>query len=403
MRQSLSKVAVDLNSNGKVMVRSCSAPQSGNRSVLVQSIGPFVSSGGFLDHTVFIHVNALLHDFVKHPEGITVTDSTFLFLDKVGSQLHAPPMVVHHGWVLNASLHQGPSLLHFQDTMGTCKLSDKGTSCMPQDVLADFGSPLTRPPIVLASLRDVRRSGSSSLEWYFQVRMEWIARNHALKTLSTFSLELPYMFASDRLVPGSSVPLVGDSFAWTAGQFFSQGTMLSGMASAHGGSMFTEAFFFLASPSELGLLRDGFVQEDASAVILPEEVKMSSNSDVKNYIFRHVRLASDSELLSPLKCHFKGNFESVDGVELPRRSDVCCSSLTFTDTDIWTFVVFFSGHRTRDLIGEVQITSNVSRIYQHAGMGLVFETADPAANVWVHVYGSSAPSHSKLHAPSIVR
>jgi hypothetical protein len=137
----------------------------------------------------------------------------------------------------------------------------------------------------------------------------------------------------------------------------------------HGGSLVEEALLFRASPRELGFEHVEKASPE-SDLLVPKDIGFTTNSEVRAHMLSAVENSSSPSIPNALKCHLKGKHEVIDDVEVPRKADACCSSVTFMENETYTFVVFFNARRERSLLIGSTYVRDISHIIQHAELHL---------------------------------
>jgi hypothetical protein len=214
-----------------------------------------------------------------------------------------------------------------------CSGNDDGEKCLGFHSPDDYGAQFQEPAGMVAELVDERQWNANPMEWYFKVFVQWVPMK-SVRALSMTLLCLPGQNLAPSLPKGHDIPIKEESFAWSSFRAGIEGRVLKVKDHKH---LFNgEALWFQADPSDLGLQVTGFQREEPwRNVFLPREVGMSSNMDVRQYIFNNLNASAQRALtqnkhkVPSLRLQLSGNNEVIDGVAYARSSSVRFMSLSW--------------------------------------------------------------------------
>jgi hypothetical protein len=268
----------------KIQIGECAVPQSDGGAWHVQRVGPFVSNGGYdWWQVAWRDMFRLSEVFKTHPEGIYYTTTFSAGVAPSGEPLSYPPVHIHHIHVIpqpgtrkKMPLNHGYVSNMVMEMHGdyVCLPQDGGVDCYFEVPAKDNMQEIRQVLDVEGDLNDVRASGSPPMEWWYQVVVRWhpkAAKPKAHPLSQIFYLANGHLNQSDQSKElqtfdiSTSKPVV----YWYSGTMFSDGELVRNKVHAHN-LMFREAFWFHATPEELGLTRppkdtgvgDGFPLED---------------------------------------------------------------------------------------------------------------------------------------------
>jgi len=326
----------------------------------------------------------LLQDYHN---GIFVTGQSLHVVDSDFNPIGRPPIFQHHSHFLFGPGLNDRSFLHclllrqneqcFQeytvfDVHGDrqCVPEEGGLVCLEYLFDEGYGMIWKESPGFSAAFLDILKANSPSLEWYVEHSFQWIPNSGGLRPLSRFIINAaahrPHNKNSESLT--FRVPDNAESFNWQAFVLPFSGQMKYLQDHNHGHN-FHGTLLFDATPKDLGLDAPWFKGPSHTAST-PSEVGLTSNSEVKNYIFRNLNYSqmTHSNALVPapsLKCEVQAAWEIVNNIRYPRRSQICCRPWVFRKGAVFTRVLFFN-----------QTVENTTWIRHHAEYAFYYESND---------------------------
>jgi hypothetical protein len=334
--------------SGSMSIWSC-VQQNSLGATHTQKIGPFFTTGESWTRFELQDIGQLSLALVDHPEGVSVTKSFVGVVDPFDDVVGSPPIFLHHAVVVPGRNSMKGNIwkcvLLGEDAECTfdnrnsmlsasgdaqCSEEDDGEKCLGFQSPAGFGVQFQEKPGLVAELVDDRLWNANPMEWFFKVELQWVPFK-SVKALSMTLLCLPGQNLSPSLPKGYDIPLDEESFAWSSFRAGIEGRILKVKDHKH---LFNgEALWFQADPSDLGLHLMVFQRTKPwDNVFLPGEVGMSSNGQVRQYIFDNLNasrqaLAENERPAPSLRLQLTGNNEVIDGVAYPRSSSTRFISL----------------------------------------------------------------------------
>jgi hypothetical protein len=334
---------------------TCQISEPHGKQIFVQTVGPFATSGAFSGYLLQGRIHLPSPEMLKDLEGVFILAATGVFVDAYGNKIDGSVISKHHEAILPLTYHS--------DAKSTCIAAEEGITCISNQNnlhVEGYGTKCESAPFFSILAGDLRRPGSNSLEWYYQVRLRWTRRATSLKTLS-------HAVIAPMSLVANPIPMGLESFMFVRAVFKKTGRLRR--VHLHGGSLVEEALLFRASPRELGFEHVEKASPE-SDLLVPKDIGFTTNSEVRAHMLSAVENSSSPSIPNALKCHLKGKHEVIDDVEVPRKADACCSSVTFMENETYTFVVFFNARRERSLLIGSTYVRDISHIIQHAELHL---------------------------------
>jgi hypothetical protein len=308
-----------------------------------QRIGPFTSTGRSWMRFELQDIGRLSVALSKYPEGVSVTKSFVGPVDVHGDVMGTPPLFLHHAvvvpgrnsmknlnlWKCIALGQERECTLDGRNSMLTaasdqqCSGEDDGEKCLGFHSPNGFGIHFDQPAGMLAELVDDRHWGSGPMQWYFEIRLDWVPAK-SVKPLSSMMLCTAGRNLSPSLPKGYDVPILEESFTWSSFRAGFTGQVLAAQDHKH---LFNgESLWFQADTADLGLNEMQFQRSKPwDNIFLPADVGMSSNNEVRQYIFRNLNASAIRALAMhkappAWRVQVHGHNEVIDGVSFPRSS-----------------------------------------------------------------------------------
>lgn len=352
---------------------SCEIPQPDGGGIHVQRLGPFTSTGNY-DwwqvgwHDVW-HMSKVL---ASRPEGVffTVSFSGAVKTEgnMMGTPLGFPPIHVHHIHIsptpalkskfqLNGVFY--PNFAVEQHGDYQCIQADGGNDCLFEETVPGFAKTIDVPLDLEGELNDVRAPGSTPMEWWYQVVLRWHPRSTQLKPLSQLFWQGPGVDnPADQLATLRVFPVRTDqpSMYWYSGRMPESGQMVRNKLHSHN-TAFDRAFWFAATPSQLGLNDPKFVMKDGCRPKLFSEVGFQNVDQAVGFIFKNLAASEKAckhnfmqGRLCPhapaLICQSRSSSvpvmdpKSRRSFMYDRRAPACCRAWHFQMNQVFTVVAF---------------------------------------------------------------
>jgi hypothetical protein len=158
------------------------------------------------------------------------------------------------------------------------------------------------------------------------------------------------------------VPTRYESFFWYTGRLKEGGILLRNKIHAHN-TLFDQALFFAANPTQLGMTEDnGFMKYMPYQTLRPSDVGMTSNEEVKQFIIDNLLKSQiDFDSRSPQTsqsskcgypndacvatrpeaiCQIHTSLEIIDGFAYDRRQPTCCVEWEWESGQTFTVIGF---------------------------------------------------------------
>jgi hypothetical protein len=251
----------------KIQLGECQVPQADGGAWHVQRVGPFVSNGGYDWWQVgWRDIFRLSEVLKKHPEGIYYTTTFSAGVDPTGKPLSLPPIHLHHIHVnpqpsarkkLTAGVSYVSNMVIEMHGDYVCQPQHGGVNCYFEVPAKNEMQEIRQVLDVEGDLNDVRAPGSPPMEWWYQVVVRWHPKSskpnaHPLSQI--FYLGKGYKNKTDQSQELSTFDIATSKSTvfWYTGTMWSDGELVRNKIHAHN-LMFREAFWFRASPEDLGL------------------------------------------------------------------------------------------------------------------------------------------------------
>lgn len=409
-------------------IQECEIPQADGSFYRVQRLGPFTSTGGY-DYWQVGWMDAwrLSEVLPQHPQGIMVSSAFSAPVLADGSPIGFPPIHIHH-------IHIGPTSMVASKAKGNslpilvveqhgdyeCTQSDGGLDCLFERTPDGYAKSVNYELSLEGELNDVRPAGSEPMTWWYQVVLHYRPKPSGLRPMSQFFIVGPGPATDEQLstVSAFPVPTEGSSVYWYTGRMPSGGSLLRNKLHSHN-TLFDRAFFFHASPQQLGLDSPEFKllspkegcwsyfeafdaptgeKEISSPGCLPVLLRDTGHKDfdsLEAFLYKNLDLAADDHMKGCLSagksvkckrqrpqlvCQSHGNYESIldkasgRDFKYDRRSPSCCRPWDFYEDDVFTVVGFMQG--TTQPFGPWAPTTVPKYVPMHVHWVMSFDTHD---------------------------
>jgi hypothetical protein len=368
-----------------VRLMTCATNNTDGSKWAVQKLGPFISTGGY-DWWQFSwnDVGRLSHVLKENPLGVYILESSIRAVDTKGVPLGFPPIHNHHTHVTREGqsykyrkhykAHTHLPFEWFYEAHGDyqCRDQEGGVGCYI-DGFEGHGKMVDYLMHIEGEVNDVRAVGSPPMEWFIEISFRWIpiaseqARDvkpesvHVFFSLGNMDLEA----SQQNQVTTFDLKTDGAPYMyWFYGKMGTSGDMLRNKLHAHSHG-FESAFFFTATPEDLGLQHSHFKPE-----IVPsgsfhlnrgtalKAAGFETQAQFRDYLFQKFNEAvqtydavctngahSDPRCLRPrpaLICEGWPDKEEVQGQLFDRRPPTCCNDWSFKEGDPYITVGIYA-------------------------------------------------------------
>jgi len=370
----------------RIRLGECSISQPDGGGYIIQRVGPLVSTGNydywqFGWHDVW-HTSRLLKEIKG---GIAFSSSFSGPVDPEGMAIGHPPIHIHH-----IHISPEPGVAPKMDVAGCmrgkpescyvanliieqhgdyqCFDEDGGIDCFFEKVPPGYEKVIDKPLDLEGEINDVRAPDSEPMTWWYQVVLHWHPRKRTslLRPLSQHFIVGPgKMNPKDQRHNVAVFPVRSQkhSVYWYTGRMDRDGVLARNKLHSHN-TMFDRAFWFAATPAELGLDAPGFMPEVSYVPRLLHKVGFETVEDLQRYILARLAESAkryDEECTPPGRCAWKrpalvcqswvSNMDFVDPVSgkafaYDRRAPACCRRWRFHKGDQFTAVSFMAPMKT---------------------------------------------------------
>lgn len=334
-----------MNQTRHIQLAECELLQEDGGAYAFQRIGPFVSTGGYDYWQLGLRdVGLLRAGLARHAGGLAVTSSFSGPVLPNGTALGYPPVHIHHIHIspepgVKAKLMDGRAIPNHRNVNGgyvanlvleqhgdyQCVEADGGSECFFERVADGYAKVVTSPLDLEGELNDARAPGSAPLEWWYQVAVRWRPyQGSGLRPLSQhFHIGFGPYNNSNQMSELAVFPVRSDvdSLFWYTGRMSQDGALLRNKVHAHN-ALFRRAYWFHATPSDLGLHYEGLLK--SSRTWTPKQVDELGLQSMATY-------AEETKTV-PIKELGFDTFDSLEShltrnlAEAARRHDSRCQS-----------------------------------------------------------------------------
>lgn len=423
-----------------------SVAKEGSRWTVIR-IGPFYTTGGY-DWTQIgwedtFGLEAKLKDF---PEGIYIFEEFSQPVTRDGIRLGHPPIHVHH-------LHISPMpgvRQHYHDNSEAaracdagdksscyvavrvsehhgdffCRADQGGPDCVSETIPNGFGKLISQPLGVESDLNDVRAPGSAPLEWFFEMGIRWVPHQAAtaVTPINFHNFAGPGEFSElsqSKLIFTFPALTDRDSIFWYTGRMPVGGKMLRLKPHVHA-SVVKEAFYFAATPAEVGLA--GLQPERPWIPVDLAREGFKSFDDLKHYLamslvdsgvrWDHLRQrgwlpGQSSDYVSRNRprtiCHAVSDEAFVDGYHYDRRAPTYCEAWDdLQKGDVFTTIALLQS--LQHSLGPSSPDARPETLPGHLGWWLTTASQTAASSVGIGMYNQQPSGYidSESHAGSFI-
>ena len=375
---------------GRMLGRTCDVEMDDKSTWSITRIGPMITTGG-LDWVQIGWDDVFgLEDKLKiHPDGIYALEQISVPVYKDGTRIGNPPIHVHHihvgprtGVRQRTNLYEcitsasgdecyDPTRIFEHHGDYQCTAEDGGVDCMIESVPDGYGKLITHELGLEGDLNDMRAANSEPLEWYYELGIRWVPRKNpdgsesSIKPMNFFNFAGPGDFRlgdQNTYIFTYQAPTDRDSVFWYTGRMPFSGEMLRNKLHAHN-KIFKEAYFFAATPQELGLTRENQLMPALTYKTVDiQAAGFQTSGEVKEFVLRNLEQAQQeydrrhqTEPVSPtpdftdelhsrerprIICQGVRNMDFVNGYYYDRREPTCCEAWHMERGDIFTVIGF---------------------------------------------------------------
>jgi len=369
-----------------IKLGECSIPQPDGGGYIIQRVGPLVSTGSY-DYWQFgwkdvWRTSRLLHEV---PGGIAFTSAFSGPVDPSGFVIGHPPIHIHHIHIspepgvvtkmngLGCSRGRAEdcyiaNLIVEQHGDYQCFDEDGGLDCFFERTAPGYAKLVEKPLDLEGEVNDVRAPDSEPMTWWYQVVLRW----HPRRGLALRPLSQHFVVGPGKLNPLDQRHNVAvfpvrsqrRSVYWYSGYMDRDGVLARNKLHSHN-TMFDRAFWFAATPAELGLDAEGFMPGVSYVPRLLHKVGFQNTEDLQSYILAKLADSArryDEECTAPaghckrrrpaLICQsWVSNLDFVDPTSgkvfaYDRRAPVCCRRWHFHKGDPFTVVALMAPMKT---------------------------------------------------------
>mmetsp|Transcript_26911 Transcript_26911/g.43048 ORF Transcript_26911/g.43048 Transcript_26911/m.43048 type:complete len:715 (-) Transcript_26911:41-2185(-) len=389
-----------------IKLGECKVPQDDGGAWVVGRLGPFHSNGGYDWWQLGIRdVFRFSEVLKKHPEGVYFSVTFTGVVQEDGTILGYPPIHMHHihvtpqpgvkkklpknisTYVVNLAMEQHGDY--------QCLPQDGGVNCFFELTPNGNVKEIDRVMDLEGELNDVRVPNSETLVWYYQYAIRWhpkSAGKHRPLSQTFFVKAEPHTRNQSKEVwdlakkegpnpaftqPESQIEELSTfdldtkeyTIAWGTGAMMTTGDLVRNKIHSHN-VMFDRAFWFRASPEDLGLVggKTSFPFHDYYETTHLRDTGFKNFDDVETYLMDNLAEAARKH---EKKCSQKSSFlqhressecsfnkpymvcqvtpknalvydETLDKSFLfDRRAKTCCKPWSWAYGEVWTTVGFF--------------------------------------------------------------
>lgn len=411
----------------RIRLASCDIPQSDGGAFSIQQVGPLVSTGNY-DYWQFgwADIWYLSRALKDHPDGIMFTLSFSGPVDANMRVLGHPPIHIHHIHITPSpgvvtklggrDCMSGmdplecyiPNLVIEQHGDYQCEDQDGGIDCFFERTADGHAKVLTMPLDLEGEINDVRAPDSEPMTWWYQIVLRWFPRTKTMKPLSQAFMVGPgnYLDGDQRTnVLVFPVNTTAPSFYWYTGTYGRDGEMTRNKLHSHN-TMFHKAFYFSATPEDLGLDDPRFWPKFPYQPLMLKDIDFKNFEAAEQFLLDNLaRAAKRWDAACPptqasclagrpaLTCEsWVSNKDFVDPrsgytFAYDRRAPCCCRPLSFKKGDPFTVVAFLAAMKTPP--GPWQPTSIPPKANMHIHWLMTYHTPDNLSHYTVTIYNQN--------------